>query len=332
MRGDRAGNGGAVIVGRSRRIDGVEAARDRGGDFRMRGVDAGIDDGDEARGAGRQPVGLRQIELIHGILLHQPGRARRSNALLQGEAVVRLRRPHAAVGFERANDVGHRTRIGDPPAVEGGAGEPDAFGLQAHQAVPARQRVERLRRERGRQRDHHLIGHVAPLANGRNAAAPRRQRLLCVAGTLAGPVDGVRHSLGRIRDRTGDAPVERVVERIGERIAEWAGWCRAGRRNGKRQRRSLAVERTDAGAGNTGPNSGACSDRSKRAGAYAAADRKAKLRQRVARTQCQPQERRGREMRKGMAMRNQWCAPRSCESLSPGRNPAVSSSSLGSIL
>ena len=71
----------------------------------MGAVDAGIDDGDEARGSGRQPVGLCNVELVHGILLHQAGRAGRGGALLQGEAVVRLRRPHAGVGFERANDV-----------------------------------------------------------------------------------------------------------------------------------------------------------------------------------------------------------------------------------
>jgi hypothetical protein len=114
---------------------------------------------------------------------------------------------------------------------------------------------------------------------------------------------------GRARYRAGDPSVERVDER--------PGCCRA-ERDGKR--RQPIVDRIVDGAGaelraKARPNSAARPDRSQRAAA-----RKAKLRERVARVHREPQD--GRP-RKDVAMRRQWCAPRSCGSNRPSdRNPS----------
>ena len=68
MRGDRAGNAGAVDVRAFLAAERVKAVGNRIGEFRMFGVDAEIDHGDGDVHAMRQLVRLRQAKLRHGIL------------------------------------------------------------------------------------------------------------------------------------------------------------------------------------------------------------------------------------------------------------------------
>jgi len=110
----------------------------------MRGVDAIVDHRDQNASASGEPVGLGQAQLRERVLILARGSILR---LLQRVAVVRLRRAHAGVGFERANDIGDRALVADLPAMERGVGEANGLRLQTYKAVPPRQRIERLLRQ-----------------------------------------------------------------------------------------------------------------------------------------------------------------------------------------
>jgi hypothetical protein len=125
----------------------------------------------------------------------------------------------------------------------------DLLGFDEGQAMPAREIVERTRSEVGRQSDHDLARHIAPLAGRRHAAAVARGGVLQRPGRGAERSDRIpgwtERRVRRLRGRTGD--------RAGQRIGGGVEWRRAhSRRNGTRRslgradhlaRRSPARER-----------------------------------------------------------------------------------------
>ncbi len=186
----------------------------------MGGVDAGIDHRDQHLVALGERVRLRQAELVGRILpwtLRDGLLGRRRFAararlllrllLLRGVNVVRLHILDQAVGFERANDLRHRTPVLDLPAKERGAGR-QREQLDPVEPMPQRQRIDGLRRQAGRELDHDLIRHVAPLTGGRHAACGPAS-LSAGRTAAAGIGDAQRRRLGGAEHRRGDGADER---------------------------------------------------------------------------------------------------------------------------
>ena len=74
--------------GRSPSADASKLRRDRAGKIGVRGIDLGIDDGDQNPVASRQPVRFRKIELLRSVLF---GVDRHLVGLCQPEQKIRLR-------------------------------------------------------------------------------------------------------------------------------------------------------------------------------------------------------------------------------------------------
>jgi hypothetical protein len=74
--------------------------------------------------------------------------------------------------------------------------------------MPQRQRIDGLRRQAGRELDHDLIRHVAPLTGGRHAACGSAS-LSAGRAAAAGIGDAQRRRLGGAEHRRGDGADER---------------------------------------------------------------------------------------------------------------------------
>ncbi len=118
---DQAGDGGAVIVGFLAAVFGrrqcVETGGDAPGQFRMIGIDAGVDHRHQHVIAHGESVRLRQMQLGEQILRLAAFAGRVAAALAGGEQIIGLRRRYDPVGFKRAHHGRHRAAIRNTPAV-----------------------------------------------------------------------------------------------------------------------------------------------------------------------------------------------------------------------
>ena len=152
--------------------DGIEGVEDHPRQFRMLRIGAGIDDRDQHALPGCERVRLRHPHAGERILLERRLRiadtASCSVAIRFGWTV----NPSAASA---------RTTAGTPPVVDPQAADRRAGGLQVQrlelcEAMPAQQRVHRLRRDGGCDFDHHLVRHIAAPVGGRLVRLRRRCR------------------------------------------------------------------------------------------------------------------------------------------------------------
>jgi len=209
MRRDGARHAGPMTPRRFRPIGRIEAASDDVAELWMFGIDAIVDHRNEDAPAGGEPVRFGQTQLRERVLILARGTRLR---LLQRVTIVRLRYAHAGVAFERANDIGDRALIADLPPMERSTGEADGLRFHEHQAMSTRQRIKRLRREIGRQRDQHFGRHEALFTGERNAA---RSWWLRARQALA-------ELILRIASPSGDLPIDRALRVSSDRVAHCA--------------------------------------------------------------------------------------------------------------
>ena len=173
---DQAGDGGAMLVWRHRRRQGVVGLRGRANQLGMIGIDAGVDDRHRHVVAFGEGVRLRQMQLGEFVLRSVAfGRCLRL-ILLQREQVIRLRRGDDPIGFQRTHHRGDRAAIRNPPAEQSRTGQLERLRFDAGEPMPALQRVDLLRTDRVGDFDHYFVGHQPPFVGRRRPArsAPRR--------------------------------------------------------------------------------------------------------------------------------------------------------------
>src|SRR5262245_26195976 len=106
-------------------------------------VNTRVDHSDKNVRTLRKGVRLRQVQLGEAVL-GRVGRGRRL-VLLQGKEVVRLCRGDEPIAFEGTYNGGHRTTIGNAPAVERRVRQLKALTFDARQPESALQCIDVLR-------------------------------------------------------------------------------------------------------------------------------------------------------------------------------------------
>ncbi len=147
----------------------------------MPAVDLGVDHRHQHIAPGRDAMHFAQAQFVHDILVELAALRPRSQlrVLLKLEDIIRLRDPEL-LRLQGTHHIGNGAAIGDAETEHGAAGQGDVVRGDHAQVELARDVLDRLSRDVGRDVEHHLVRHEARLAGRRHAGEPAlaRQRML----------------------------------------------------------------------------------------------------------------------------------------------------------
>ena len=113
-------------------LQGIEIRCDRPGEVRVGVIDPGIDHRDKYPAAGRQAVGLDELDLLRRVLIRIP---RRGRILRQRVEIVRLRPRDRPFADQPANHRCDRGGAAKTPSMQGAPGQANADGFDARHRV-----------------------------------------------------------------------------------------------------------------------------------------------------------------------------------------------------
>ena len=173
VRRDRTGHRGSMrmtLVACTRRIEGIF---NHALQLRVRRINATVHDRNENITAPRQHMRLRQPHLGERILFER--RRARGNRWLAIEAhdVVQRNGDGAAVGLDRANHGRSSSATQDARSIKSGACARNIERVELREAEALRQQSGGLIGSIGGELDHHFIGQIVAIVDGRQATDAR---------------------------------------------------------------------------------------------------------------------------------------------------------------